>query len=72
MALALLQRALELNEQMFGEMQSEIAFPLTNLADLYCEQGLYAQAEPLYLRALQIRSQALGDFHPQVAFLWVD
>ncbi len=32
------------------------------------EQGKYAEAEPLYQRALRIREQALGPDHPQVAY----
>ena len=53
---------------MFGPEHPEVAFPLTNLADLYREQGRYTEAEPLYQRALHIREQALGSSHPQVAF----
>ena len=40
---------------------------LNNLADLYHTQGRYAEAEPLYQRALAIREQALGPDHPDVA-----
>ena len=35
--------------------------------DLYRRQGRYAEAEPLYLQALQIREQLLGPEHPDVA-----
>ncbi len=34
---------------------------------LYAYQGKYAEAEPLYQRALAIREQALGPTHPDVA-----
>ena len=40
---------------------------LNNLAALYCTQGQYAQAEPLYKRALAIWEKALGPDHPDVA-----
>jgi tetratricopeptide (TPR) repeat protein len=34
---------------------------------LYQTQGQYAQAEPLYMRALAIDEKALGADHPDVA-----
>ena len=40
---------------------------LNNLAVLYSDQGRYAEAEPLYKRALAIREKALGPDHPDVA-----
>ncbi len=40
---------------------------LTNLAALYQAQGNYAEAEPLYQRALAIWERALGPEHPDVA-----
>jgi tetratricopeptide (TPR) repeat protein len=36
------------------------------LAALYNNQGKYAEAEPLYQRALAIREQVLGPTHPDV------
>jgi Tfp pilus assembly protein PilF len=44
-----------------------VACALNGLALLYTEQGKYAQAEPLYQRALQIREQQVGPDHPHVA-----
>ena len=44
-----------------------MATSLNNLAELYHAQGQYAQAEPLYKRALAIREKALGPDHPDVA-----
>ena len=38
-----------------------------NLAAVYYMQGHYAEAEPLYQRALAIREQVLGARHPHVA-----
>ena len=40
---------------------------LNNLAALYRATGAYAQAEPLYQRALAIREKALGPEHPHTA-----
>ena len=44
-----------------------LATSLNNLALLYKAQGRYAEAEPLYQRALAIREKALGPEHPDVA-----
>jgi len=40
---------------------------LNNLALLYAQQGKYAEAEPLFKRALAIDEKALGPEHPDVA-----
>ncbi len=40
---------------------------LNNLANLYQAQGHYAEAEPLYQRALAIWEKTLGPDHPDVA-----
>jgi hypothetical protein len=37
------------------------------LAALYYSQGRYSEAEPLYLRSLQIFEQRLGVDHPSTA-----
>jgi len=42
-----------------------VANPLNGLANLYKEQGKYAEAEPLFQRALRIWEQALGPDHPR-------
>ena len=44
-----------------------MARDLYNLAALYYAQGKYAEAEPLYQRALKIDEKALGPEHPNVA-----
>ncbi len=44
-----------------------MARSLNNLAGLYHAQGKYAEAEPLYKRALAIWEKALGPEHPDVA-----
>ena len=46
---------------------SDVAQSLNNLAELYSEQGRYAEAEPLYKRSLAIDEKALGPDHPDVA-----
>lgn len=51
---------------MLGPTHPYVATTLSNLAALYEEQRQYAQAEPLYQRALAILEQALGPEHPQV------
>ncbi len=44
-----------------------MAINLNNLAELYRAQGRYAEAEPLYQRALAICEKVLGLEHPAVA-----
>jgi tetratricopeptide (TPR) repeat protein len=55
-------------EQALGPEHVELAYPLTNLASLYFEQGKYQQAEPLYQRAVRIFEQELGLEHVMVAY----
>ncbi len=50
-----------------GASEELLAASLNNLAAVYRAQGKYAQAEPLYLRALGIYETALGPEHPDVA-----
>ena len=50
-----------------GPEDPRLAFSLNNLANLYNDQGKYAEAEPLYQRALVIREKALGPGHSAVA-----
>ena len=63
------QDALEKAAQVFERMgnQGDYATTLNNLAALYQAQGNYAQAEPLYQRALAIYEQVLGPQHPDTA-----
>ena len=44
-----------------------MAASLSNLAGLYMQQEHYADAEPLYKRALAIDQQVFGPDHPEVA-----
>ncbi|MDE5104694.1 MAG: tetratricopeptide repeat protein, partial [Trichodesmium sp. St19_bin2] len=48
----------------FPENHPSIARDLNNLAALYNSQGKYEAAEPLYLQALKILKQSLGEEHP--------
>jgi len=43
------------------------ALSLNNLAELYRSMGRYGEAEPLYLRSLDIYEQQLGTDHPDTA-----
>ncbi len=53
----------------FGEQDPRFAASLNNLAELYRAQGKYAQAEPLFQRALIVLTRAVGPEHPHVATL---
>ncbi len=44
-----------------------MALALNNLGLLYYSQGKYAEAEPLFKRALAIEEKALGPDHPDLA-----
>src|SRR5262249_1183253 len=48
-------------------MDAKATASLNNLAELYRDQGRYADAEPLPQRALVILEQTLGPGHPDVA-----
>ncbi len=51
----------------FGEQDPRLARTLNALGEVYRTQGKYAEAEPLYRRALAIWEKALGPEHPNVA-----
>ena len=63
-AAAMLRLALE-EAEANGDL-ADVATTLNNLALLYKNLGKYAEAEPLYSRALAIREKALGPDHPEV------
>jgi tetratricopeptide (TPR) repeat protein len=56
-ALPFAHRALELGERKFGADHATTATLIYDLAEMYRAQGRYAEAEPLYLRALAIPAQ---------------
>ena len=51
----------------FAPEAPRLALSLNNLANVYHSQGKYAEAEPLYKRALAIVEKAFGQEHPNVA-----
>ncbi|MCZ6661119.1 MAG: tetratricopeptide repeat protein, partial [bacterium] len=62
------KRALAINEKTLGTDHPDVALSLNNLALLYFAQGQYAQAEPLYNRALGILEKTVPN-HPNLAAL---
>jgi tetratricopeptide (TPR) repeat protein len=54
------RRTLDILTETFGPDDLSIAAPLSNLAELYYSQGRYADAEPLYQRALAINEKTFG------------
>ncbi|MGE0200162.1 MAG: tetratricopeptide repeat protein [Candidatus Melainabacteria bacterium] len=64
------QYAVAAGETMSGKKgagTSKLGQALNNLAEIYRIQGRYAEAEPLYLRAIQVKEKALGNTHPSLA-----
>jgi hypothetical protein len=62
-----IRRGLAIQEKALGPGHPAMATSLNNLAALYCDQGRYAQTEPLYQRALAITEKARGPEHPDAA-----
>ena len=62
-----MQRALRLDEQLFGQNHHKTATRLNNLAGLYLARG-DQHAEPLLQQALPLSEEVLGPEHPEVAF----
>ena len=58
------QAFLELAKTEFGETHSIYASGLTILGFLYRDQARYAEAEPLFKRALAINEMVFGPDHP--------
>jgi tetratricopeptide (TPR) repeat protein len=59
-ALPLLERALEIRENILEPNHRDIAFTIHSLAALYFDKSDYTKAEPLFQRALAIREKAWG------------
>lgn len=57
---------MEIDRDTMGEDHPFFASSLSHLAEIYHALGDYAQAEPLYLQALEINREALGERHPDV------
>ena len=54
-------------KRLSGRNTLAIAPTLDNLASVYCQEGRFAEAEPLYSRALAITQKARGPDHPDTA-----
>ena len=67
---SLVRGSLAINEQQLGAEHPDTAGSLNNLALLYYAMGRYQSAEPLYLRALEIWFNRLGENHPNTQKVW--
>ena len=63
----LMRRALEIDEQSYGQDHPRVARDLNNLAQLLQDTNRLEEAEPLMRRALEIDEQSYGQDHPDVA-----
>lgn len=58
----------ELASTTFGHEHPNTLSSIQNLAGLYQSQGLYGDAERLFLRALAVSERVLGEEHPETIF----
>ena len=58
------EKGKEIAEKRLDKNNFDIAIVCNDLAALYCEQGKYEAAEPLFLQAIEICIQSLGEEHP--------
>ncbi|UCD64529.1 MAG: CHAT domain-containing protein [Candidatus Zixiibacteriota bacterium] len=63
---SLYQRALTVDEEIYGQVHPEVAQDLTVLANRYLTDGKYEEAEQADLRALAILEELLGANHPDI------
>jgi serine/threonine-protein kinase len=61
------ERALQMDEQLFGDRNPNVAQDLTNLADIQYQWGHYAEAERLQRKAVDIMKAWYGKDHPETA-----
>ena len=61
------ERALEIDEQVYGADHPQVAIDLNNLAGVLQDLGELAQARSHFERALEISEQVYGADHPNVA-----
>ncbi len=66
-AQGLYERALVINEAVFGREHPETATSMNNVAFVLSRQGRYGEAQGLYERALAIKESMLGREHPDTA-----
>jgi len=65
-SIALYERALVIEEKLYGKEHPKIAMTLNNLALLYQAIGEYTQAKPLFERSLSMVKKFFEDDHPTV------
>ena len=63
------KRLLRLYSQTLGAEHMDTAIIAHNLAMLYHSWGKLGQAEPYYKRSLKVKTQVLGQRHPEVMTL---
>ncbi len=63
----LYQRAIAIGEKTLGPEHPLLATYISNLANLYGNQGKYEEAEPLFKQAIAIGEKTLGPEHPDLA-----
>jgi tetratricopeptide (TPR) repeat protein len=63
----LFEKALKLDEEIFGPDHPNTATSLNNLAYIYYIQGRYEESEPIHVRALAIREASVGPDHLDTA-----
>ncbi len=68
-AIEMLETALELRRELFGELHPATSVSLSNVGSALVDAGEPAAAEPYLLQALEIDEQLLGYDHPSVAVL---
>jgi tetratricopeptide (TPR) repeat protein len=66
-ALPLLENALIIRRQLFGDKHPDVALSLSNLGEVHHDKGDYSKAEELYREALAIDRKIYGDEHTDVA-----
>lgn len=62
----LLEQALTLRKQLYGEEHEYVAYSLNELANLYIAMEDFDKAEPLLNQALKIKEQQFGEGSPEI------
>jgi hypothetical protein len=63
----ILDTTLEIGRRVLGPENPDTLDFINNLADIYDQEGKYAQAEPLFRQVDQLRARVLGPEHPDTA-----
>lgn len=69
LAALILRRLLRNYERRLGKKHFDVGIVANNMAMLYHAWGKYAEAEPFYRQALDIKEGILGKTHPDVAVI---